>query len=314
MAVKPEIPIILGPTAIGKTTVGILVCEALNGEIISADSRQIYRKMSVGSAKPTTEEVSRVRHHLIDFLDPSEVFSAGEFIRRSMDAAEDIISRGKLPIVVGGAGLYIQALTEGIFEGRSADPEVRAQLEAEYDAEGSEKTLNRLREIDPNYAKIVHPNDRKKLVRALEIYIVTGMTISELSARQNDGSVKGIFCGLELPREVLYQRIERRTDIMLESGLIDEVEDLRAAGYGKELNSINSPGYIEVYDYLDGRIDYDEMVSEIKKNTRRYAKRQMTWFRRNTSIRWFDMSAGSETAAQGVIAYIKGALEKQLMC
>lgn len=305
MTDKPKIPVILGPTTVGKTSVGMLICEALNGEIISADSRQIYRGMTIGTAKPSPAELARCPHHLVDILEPGEVFSAGLFIRRAMEAVHDIVSRKKTPVVVGGAGLYIKALTEGIFEGDSSDPEVRSQLEIEFDQGGAEPMLARLKKIDPEYAKIVHRNDRKKLVRALEIFRVSGMTITELGEQQGDGSVEGIMCGLEMPREMLYDRINRRVEGMIEGGLIKEVKDLLERGFNLEDNSMNSPGYKEAFEYLQGNINLWEMTELIKRNTRRYAKRQMTWFGRTRGVRWFDCAAGAETTAKAVMEYLR---------
>ncbi|NQS97307.1 MAG: tRNA (adenosine(37)-N6)-dimethylallyltransferase MiaA [candidate division Zixibacteria bacterium] len=302
---KPKIPVILGPTAAGKTAVGIAAAEAMNGEIVSADSRQIYRGMTIGTAKPSKGALGRVRHHLIDILEPDELFSAGEFVRRAMAAIEDIASRGKLPIVVGGAGLYIRALTRGIFNGESSDADFRTELQCQYEQGGSEDLLAQLRRIDPEYAGKVHLNDKKKLVRALEIYHTTGMTITELNRVQGDGWIEPISIGLELPRETLYERINQRVKAMIEAGLIEEVESLRSKGYGRDLNSINSPGYVEVYDYLDGNIGYDEIIELIKRNTRRYAKRQITWFRKEEGVRWVDVSKGYDDVAGEVIGYIK---------
>lgn len=293
---KPKIPVILGPTAVGKTAVGIAAADALNGEIVSADSRQIYRGMTIGTAKPSKGELGRVKHHLIDILEPDELFSAGEFVHRAMAAIEDIASRGKLPIVVGGAGLYIRALTRGIFNGESSDADFRTELQCQYEQGGSEDLLAQLRRIDPEYAGKVHLNDKKKLVRALEIYHSTGMAISELNLVQGDGWIAPVSVGLELPREALYELINQRVEAMIEAGLIEEVENLRSKGYGRDLNSINSPGYVEVYDYLDGNIGYDEMIELIKRNTRRYAKRQITWFRKEEGVRWVDVSGGFEKA------------------
>ena len=302
---KPVIPVILGPTASGKTAVGIEVCEKLNGEIISADSRQIYRMMNIGTAKPGPEELSRCRHHLIDFLDPKEIFSAGDFVKAAVVVTEEIISRNKLPVIVGGAGLYLKALTEGIFEGDSSDPQVRQKLEKEYDSGHPEELYDRLTKIDPAYAKIVHPNDRKKLVRALEIFEVTGLTVSELNEHQPSGKIAGIMCGLTLPREELYRRIEERVDKMLADGLIDEVAHLKEIGLTEEDNSMKSPGYKEVLQYLDGAIKYDEMTELIKQNTRRYAKRQITWFKNTPNVKWFDAGNGLESTAEVIVNYIE---------
>ena len=304
MPEKPVIPVILGPTAIGKTAIGIKVCEKLNGEIISADSRQIYRQMNIGTAKPTQDELSRRRHHLIDFLDPKEVFSAGDFVRAAVNAIQDITARGKLPVIVGGAGLYIKALTEGIFEGDSSNPDVRRRLEEEYDSGRSEELYDRLKRIDPVYSEIVHPNDRKKLVRALEIYEVTGLTVSELNEHQPSGKIEGIMCGLTMPRESLYRRIEERVDKMLADGLVEEVKLLKENGLTEEDNSMKSPGYKEVLNYLDGALHHDEMTKLIKQNTRRYAKRQITWFKNTPNVKWFDVGEGGEKTVDDILKEI----------
>lgn len=284
---KPLIPVILGPTAVGKTAAAIEIAQRLNGEIISADSRQIYREMNIGTAKPSPEELKRVKHHLIDILQPEESFSAGEFVRLALEAINVISQRGKLPIITGGAGLYIRALSQGIFREVSKDDEVRAQLLKRYNAGEREALLNELREVDPQYAQKVHVNDRKKLVRALEVFHTTGMTISELSAKQGDGWINPINIGLQLPREILYNRINLRVDSMIKRGLMAEVKRLRLNGCDRNTVSINSPGYIEIYDYLEGKIDLEEAVELIKRNTRRYAKRQITWFRKEKDVRWF---------------------------
>jgi len=301
---KPKIPVILGPTAIGKTEIGIKVGIELNAEIISADSRQIYKYMNIGTAKPTLDEIARCRHHMIDFLDPEEVFSAGDFVRKAVEAAQEIIGRGRIPVLVGGAGLYIKALTEGIFAGDSSEPEIRERLNWEYESGRAEEMLEHLRILDPDYAGLVHVNDKKKLVRALEIYQVSGYTISELKEHQGEGEVEGILCGLGMDREKLYYRINHRVDSMLEAGLVKEVENLRNRGLTKDHNSMKSPGYKEVLDYLDGNISRGDMIEMIKRNTRRYAKRQITWFGKMKDIEWFDLNEGIEHVIPGIIDYI----------
>ncbi len=295
----------MGPTAVGKTAVGIAVCEELKGEIISADSRQIYRGMTIGTAKSSPGELALVRHHLLDILNPDQVFSAGEFVRCAAQAAQDIKSRGKLPIVVGGAGLYIKALTDGIFEGESRDPALREKLEREYDSGAAEAMFKRLRSLDPQYADIVHLNDRKKLVRALEIIQTAGMPISELGRVQRPGPFEGLFCGLNMPRQRLYDRIEDRAERMIEAGLVEEVKALRNQSYQRDLNSLNSPGYSEIYDYLEGKLSLEEAAALIKRNTRRYAKRQMTWFRRDSRIKWFEAAEDLQRTAEEIIIHIK---------
>jgi tRNA dimethylallyltransferase len=299
---KSQIPIILGPTGVGKTAIGIPVAERLNGEIISADSRQIYRGMTIGTAKPSAEEQRRIPHQLVDILEPNEVFSAGEFVRRALLAIADIQARGKLPIIVGGAGLYIRALTKGIFTGESKDMAVRKELEFRYDSGEAEMMLEKLLALDPQYAMKVHLNDRKKIVRFFEIYRVSGMTISELAKFQSDGWIDPILIGLQFPREELYRRIDTRVDAMLEAGLIAEVEALKAKGFSRVLNALNSPGYEEVYDYLDGKIDFDTMKDLIKRHTRHYAKRQITWFKREEGVKWFEAST---TPVKEICEYIE---------
>lgn len=303
---RPRIPVILGPTAVGKTAAGILIAEAMNGEIISADSRQLYRMMNIGSAKPSIEELDRVPHHMIDIADPDETFSAGEFARQACQAVVKIIDSRKLPIVVGGAGLYIQAMAEGLFSGKSSDTEIRKRLKKEYDERGAESLFEELKNIDPEYAQIVHMNDKKKLLRALEIYRVTGMTVSELGGNQSKGYIEPVYIGLTGPRDWLYDRIEQRVEWMLANGVLEEVIELRRRGYGRELNSMNSPGYREVFQYLDDEIEYDRMLELIQRNTRRYAKRQMTWFRRlGDKVEWFAADREPDIIAEEIVEYLK---------
>jgi tRNA dimethylallyltransferase len=258
--------------------------------------------MTIGTAKPSAEEQRRIPHQLVDILEPNEVFSAGEFVRRALLAIADIQARGKLPIIVGGAGLYIRALTKGIFTGESKDMAVRKELEFRYDSGEAEMMLEKLLALDPQYAMKVHLNDRKKIVRFFEIYRVSGMTISELAKFQSDGWIDPILIGLQFPREELYRRIDTRVDAMLEAGLIAEVEALKAKGFSRVLNALNSPGYEEVYDYLDGKIDFDTMKDLIKRHTRHYAKRQITWFKREEGVKWFEAST---TPVKEICEYIE---------
>ena len=286
MTEKPNILVILGPTASGKTAAAIEICRRLDGEIISADSRQIYRFMDIGTAKPTRQECAAAQHHLIDFLDPAETWSAGDFVRAALVCIEDIKNRGKLPVIAGGATLYIRSLTHGIFAGGSFDDSIRAELMTRYDRGKGEQLHQELRRLDPEYAEKVHLNDRKKLVRFFEVYHTTGYTISQLKDEQSGGWIEPITIGLHWERSELYDRIDRRVDMMMENGLPEEVKRLRKMGYDKNLNSLNSPGYKELFDYLDGECTFDDAVETIKRNTRRYAKRQMTWFRKDNP-RWF---------------------------
>jgi len=280
------IPVILGATAVGKTEIGMQICLKLNGEIISADSRQIYRGMDIGSAKPTREQRTLVRHHLIDILDPEQTFSAGDFVRQASAAISDIQSRGRLPVVVGGAGLYIRALTKGLFAGGASDPQLRQNLLHRYVHGGKEKMWEELRLLDPEYAEKVHLNDRKKTARFFEIYLSTGLTVSQLKNHQSTASFDSVLIGIQLDRKELYRRIEQRVERMIVSGLLEEVEQLKAKGYDATLNSMNSPGYKEIFDYLEGKSSWETAVELIKRNTRRYAKRQITWFKKD-EVHWF---------------------------
>ena len=286
MTEKPKIPVLLGPTASGKTAAAIAVCQRLNGEIISADSRQIYRFLDIGSAKPTPQERAAAVHHLIDFLDPAETWSAGDFVRAALVCIEDIRSRGKLPVIAGGATLYLRSLTHGIFAGGSSNESIRAEFMARYDRGEGELLHRELSRLDPEYAPKVHLNDRKKLVRFFEVYRTTGYTVSQLKTEQSDGWIEPINIGLHWEREELYTRIDRRVDMMMEAGLLDEVKRLREMGYDKNLNSLNSPGYKELFAYFDGECSFEDAIESIKRNTRRYAKRQLTWFRKDDP-RWF---------------------------
>lgn len=304
MPSKPKIPVILGPTATGKTAAACEICQRLNAEIISADSRQIYKYMNIGTARPTPEEIALAPHHLIDFLEPDQVFSAGDFVKAALEAIADIAGRGKLPLIEGGAGFYIRALTQGIFEGKSSDGQIRAELTERYNAGGGESMLKELRDLDPGYALKVHLNDRKKLVRFFEVYQTTGLTIGQLRSRQGDGWIEPVTAGISLDREILYERIEQRVDSMIEKGLIDEVRTLITMGYGRELNSMNSPGYKEVHDFIERKIEYDEMIEAIKRNTRRFAKRQITWFKKEPGVEWFEPDD-----IEGIFNYFEGKLE-----
>ena len=304
MSSKPKIPVILGPTAAGKTAAACEICQRLNAEIISADSRQIYKYMNIGTAKPAPEETALAPHHLIDFLEPDQVFSAGDFVKAALGAIADIAGRGKLPLIAGGAGFYIRALTQGIFEGKSSDPIIRAKLMERYDGGGGEAMLKELEDLDPGYVSKVHLNDRKKLIRFFEVYQTTGLTISQLRSRQGDGWIEPVNIGISLEREILYERIEQRVDLMLENGLIDEVRALLKMGYGRELNSMNSPGYKEVYDFIERKIEYDEMIEAIKRNTRRFAKRQITWFKKEPGVEWF-----KPDDIESIFNYLEGKLE-----
>lgn len=283
-----RILVLVGPTASGKTTVSLLVARKLNGEVISADSRQIFRRLDLGTAKPSPEERSLVKHYFVDDLDPDQDFNAGQYGIRGREIIEDLFRRGKVPLVVGGSGLYVKALVDGFFEGVSPDPEIRRELSARLREEGPQALLDELERVDPFSASRMLPTNTRRIVRALEVYRSTGTTISELQNSRIEIKFRPVFAGLQWDRQVLYARIDRRVDWMIRQGLVEEVTVLRDRGLSPTLNALQTPGYREVFAYLQGSIDFAEMVSLVKRSTRRYAKRQLTWFRRDKRIRWFE--------------------------
>jgi len=287
---------VLGPTAVGKTEIAIQLAQRLNAEIISVDSRQIYRQMDIGTAKPAPEEQQAARHHLIDCADIAQPFSVADYQSLADAAITDIQNRGKQVLLVGGAGLYFRVIVDGLFEGPGADTTLREQLEREADQLGVEILHERLRACDPVSAKRIHPNNVVRVIRALEVYELTGTPMSEHQQQwqhQHQRYPFTAFC-LTMPRALLYQRIEQRVDVMLANGLVAEVESLLAAGYARDTPALRSFGYREVIDHLDGKCTYLEAVAQLKQNTRRFAKRQLTWFRKDARMEWVDRSAISD--------------------
>ncbi len=311
--------VILGPTGVGKTGLSLDLAERIGGEIVSADARQAVRTMDIGTAKPSKAERERVPHHLIDIVDPDEKLTAGEYARQAGEAIRAIRERGKRPVVVGGSGLYIRALTDGLFEEAESDglriervgggnpqsairnspsaDEIRKRLKARAAQEGSLGLHEELSRVDPSAAARIHPNDLHRIVRALEVFESTGQRISELqrTSRQPFGGFEPMMVGLGLDRAALHRRIEERVDAMIAQGLVEEVKGLLDRGYSPDLNALKSVGYQEVFPYLEGRQTLSTTIEAIKQNTRRYAKRQMTWFRRDGRIWWLD---GSEDRKQ----------------
>ena len=281
---------LLGPTAVGKTEIAIELAQHLNAEIISVDSRQIYRQMDIGTAKPTPQERQAARHHLIDCVDISQPFSVADYQSLADTAIADIQNRGKQVLLVGGAGLYFRAIVDGLFEGPGADPVLRARLEQEAAQHGVEGLHEQLRAYDPASADRIHPNNIVRVIRALEVYALTGVPMSELQQQWHPEKQRYPFIAfcLTMPRALLYRRIEQRVDIMLANGLIAEVESLLAAGYARDTAALQSFGYRELIAYLDGNCTYMEAISQLKQNTRRFAKRQLTWFRKDTRLEWID--------------------------
>ena len=281
---------LLGPTAVGKTEIAIELAQRLNAEIVSVDSRQIYRQMDIGTAKPTPEEQQAARHHLIDCVNISQSFSVADYQRLADTAITDIRNRGKRVLLVGGAGLYFRAVVDGLFEGPGADPILRKRLEGEAAQHGVDALHERLRACDPVSADRIHPNNIVRVVRALEVYELTGTPMSELQQQWYPEKQRYPFIAfcLTMQRARLYRRIEQRVDVMLANGLIAEVEALLAAGYSRDTVALQSFGYRELIAYLDGECTYIEAVSQLKQNTRRFAKRQLTWFRKDTRLEWID--------------------------
>ena len=289
---RPAMIILTGPTAVGKTELSIRLAKEIGGEIISADSMQVYRGMDIGTAKITKEEMQGVRHHLIDCLNPDEEFNVAVFQEMAKEAALDIISRGKVPVLTGGTAFYIQALLYGIdFNEEEHDDSYRnAMYEIGIDEEGKKKLHAMLCEVDAEYADTVHYNNMKRVVRALEYYHFTGRKFSEYNEQQRLKEAEYDFCYFVLndERAHLYERINKRVDIMMENGLLEEVKALKAKGYSDDLVSMQGVGYKEIILYLNGAISLEESVELIKKNTRHFAKRQLTWFRKEDDVIWVD--------------------------
>lgn len=279
--------VLTGPTAVGKTALSIKLAKTLNGEIISADSMQVYRGMDIGSAKVTREEMDGVPHHLIDVLDPEDAFNVVTFQAMAKDAIEEIYSRGRIPILAGGTGFYIQAVLNDIDFTQDAGPDdLRAKLEDEAKRLGSHVLYKRLQQVDPEGARAIHPNNVKRVIRALEYYAETGQKISDHNEaqRKKESPYRFAYFVLTMDRAALYQRIEKRIDIMLDQGLVDEVKRLRAAGCHRGMVSMQGLGYKEILDYLEGSCTLEEAVYTLKRDTRHFAKRQLTWFRREKEV------------------------------
>ena len=290
---QSKIPFIVGPTAVGKTNTALELAKLLNGEIISVDSRQVYIGMDVGTAKPTLRQQKGIPHHLIDILKPGEAISAGHYRKLALEAVESILARGKRPIFVGGSGLYVKAVLKGIFTGSKTDEKIRKKIKRELEEKGAVALYNRLVDIDPESAVKIHVNDVKRITRALEIYEITGKPPSEHYKNQktNPPFYYRIFV-LNMERENLYKQIDSRVDSMIEDGLVEEVKRLLNSGYRRDLDALLTLGYREVIVYLDGQCSKEEMIENIKRNTRKYAKRQITWFRNQLEATWIDVTPG----------------------
>lgn len=284
---SPTALVLTGPTGVGKTDVSIQIADRVDCEIVSADSRQIYRYMDIGTSKPTRETLQSVLHHFINILNPDEDYSAGQYAKEAREVIQQIRERGKIPLVVGGSGLYIRALLNGFFGKDFRDESIRVELNERLNNEGALSLYSELQRVDPQGADQTHPNNVKKILRGLEVYHISGKPLSEIQKRSEDPApFSWIKIGLIMKREDLYERINQRVDEMFKEGLIEEVQDLLKHGYSPKLNSLNSVGYKEVFEHLNDNLDYKNCISLVKQNTRRYAKRQMTWFRSETDIQW----------------------------
>lgn len=300
---KAFIPIIAGPTASGKTSLSIELAKRLNGEIVSADSMQIYTSMDISTAKPDAEEMQGIPHHLIGIIEPGEEFSVAQYKLKATEAIEDILSRGKQPIVVGGTGLYIDTLMNNTEYLEYEKSDVRSTLEARNEREGTLSLLNELSSIDPETAEKLHVNDAKRIIRALEVYYSTGKTISEQRelSHLNESPYRWCLIGLNAEdRRYLYDRINLRVDIMLRNGLIEEAKEFFASQASR--TAVQAIGYKELRSYLDGEATLDDVIEKLKMETRRYAKRQLTWFRRYSEINWLmiDSCDGTELIDRAV--------------
>ena len=286
-----KVVVICGPTASGKTSLSIELAKKINGQIISADSMQIYDEMDIGTAKPTKEEMQGIKHYLIGNVKPTNRYSVSEYKKDATNAIEETIQDNKFPIIVGGTGLYVNSLIYGIdYPEIETDLEYRKKLEEIAEKEGLNKLYNMAKEIDEKAMEKISPNDQKRILRVLEIYNQTGKTKTELEIESRKNGVKYDFrvFAIDMPREILYERINKRVDIMFENGLLEEVKRLYKK-YGEELyTSIQAIGYKEVIDYINGKYTKEEMIEKIKMETRRYAKRQITWFKRIENIIWLD--------------------------
>jgi len=288
---KQPLIILSGPTAVGKTALSIELAKRINGAIISADSMQVYKYMDIGSAKIMPEEMDGVKHYLIDELEPSDEFNIVVFQQKAKVALEEIYANGQIPIVAGGTGFYIQALLYDIdFENQDCNEEFRVELEQIAKEKGNEVLHARLKEIDPVSAEKIHANNVKRVIRALEFYHLTGKPISEHNEaeQQKESPYNFAYFVLTDERENLYKRIDKRVDIMLENGLVEEVTKLKEMGYHRNMVSMQGLGYKEILDYLDDKCTLDEAVYVLKRETRHFAKRQLTWFRRERDVIWLD--------------------------
>ncbi|MBC8421179.1 MAG: tRNA (adenosine(37)-N6)-dimethylallyltransferase MiaA [Proteobacteria bacterium] len=287
---RPKIIVIAGPTASGKTAFAVDLALSLSGEIVNADSMQVYRGMDIGTAKPTREEQKGIPHYLLNIVNPDEVFNAAIYRRMALPIVNDICSRGKVCLVVGGTGLYIRGLLGGLMKSPPSDPELREKLNMECDIHGTVKLHEELKRLDPECAEGIHPNDRVRLIRALEIIRISKHRSSDLMKRHgfSERSLNALKICLNVDREELYRRIDRRSVMMAEKGLMEETRNLMNKGYSANLKPMKAIGYRHMVRYLQGECSLEETIGSLKRDTRKYAKRQLTWFRAEPDVLWVD--------------------------
>ncbi len=301
---KIKLIALVGPTAVGKTEMSHKLAEKFGFEIVSCDSMQVYIGMDIGTAKPSPEEIEKYHYHMIDIVTPDYHYSAGEYALDAGKVIEGIAGRGKVPLISGGSGLYLDALIYGISSMPKADLDFRKKLTQEAEKKGSAFLHELLKEIDPASAKKIHCNDLKRIIRALEVYHLASETMSEIQkVKKNAKKYKHLIIGFNRQRDELYKRVEARVDRMFEEGLVEEVKSLLDEGYSPQLSSFQALGYKEVAEYLKGKFNLEEAKEKVKKNTRNFAKRQMTYFRKNKDIQWFD--PGSEDDIIAVFEEVK---------
>ncbi len=289
MIIIKDLIVITGPTASGKTAMSVEVAKVLGAEIVNADSMQIYKYMDIGTAKPTVEERQGIPHHLIDIVNPDEQFSVARYCECAKLAIDSIHAKGKPAVMVGGTGLYVDSLVNNIqFSEIEPDEEYRAKTDALAEEKGNEYIYNMLVEIDPDSANKISVSDRKRIIRALEVYHLTGKTITwhNEQSRSVPSPYNTTMFAIDVEREILYDKINRRVDIMMDMGLVEEVKSIVDMGIGKDTTAMQAIGYKEIVQYLDGEISIEEAVDKIKQGSRRYAKRQLTWYRRNEKVNW----------------------------
>jgi len=288
--------IITGPTASGKKALALRAAQRFNGEIVSADSRKVYRYLDIVSAKPSPDDRARVPHHLIDIVNPDDPFSAGEWVRRAAAAVREILGQGRLPILSGGTGFYIQAYKEGLSQGIGPDAEIRAALQRRLQEYGPRTLYDELVRVDPERARELHANDAVRVVRSLEIRYATGLTRAEITSREKIAGGRHDYFSIAvcMDRNALYNRINERVDKMVRTGLLDEVKSLLEMGYSRDLLSLDTVGFKEWLPYLDGKASFESCVEAVKLDTRRYAKRQLTWFRNRSGYRWMNVTGAAE--------------------